>query len=310
MRTLSDEGLRTLTDIASRHGVSLDAVEHLLMAVMAGHGNQAQFNHPDLGGMGQWSQGGMTMVGDMFNHGLKARVDTLCTELSGLVRNMDLLMPMAASSQSQSQGNGQYQNGQYQNTQFQGSFQGHSSPGQQSQGHGASLFVPGAFTQGNWWPDDLGHAASTGAQNNLRYAFFPASRRLAIDVNGQVTVYDTKDHQIGGFSQQQSGDQSLSFTSQYGLVRVSDLAVVSPTGETAPTPTAAAPVVESVHETPTVPAPPETPAMMPVSTPSAAVLSSDDDIFNKIERLAGLHAKGILTDSEFETKKAELLARL
>lgn len=308
MRTLSDEGLRTLTDIANRHGVSLDAVEHLLMAVMAGQGNQAQFNHPDLGGMGQWSQGGMTMVGDMFNHGLKARVDTLCTELSGLVRNMDLLMPMAASSQSQSQGNGQYQNGQYQNTQFQGGLQGQYSPGQQSQGQqpqgqGASLFVPGAFTQSNWWPDDLGHAASVGSQNNLRYAFLPASRRLAIDVNGQVTIYDTKDHQIGGFSQQQGGDQSLSFTSQYGLVRVSDLAVVSPAGEAAPAATAAAPIVEPVHEAPAVPAPPEQMATMPAA-------AYDDDIFNKIERLAGLHAKGILTDAEFETKKAELLARL
>lgn len=311
MRILSDEGLRTLTDIANRHGVSLDAVEHLLMAVMAGQGNQAQFNHPDLGGMGQWSQGGMTMVGDMFNHGLKARVDTLCTELSGLVRNTDLLMPMAASHQSQSQGNGQYQNGQYQNTQFQGGFQGHSSPGQQSQGQGASLFVPGAFTQGNWWPEGLGHAASTGAQNNLRYAFFPASRRLAIDVNGQVTVYDTRDHQIGGFSQQQGGDQSLSFTSQYGLVRVSDLAVVSPAGEAAATPNdATPPIMEPIHESPTIPAPPQTPATMHLSTPPAAAPSSDDDIFNKIERLAGLHAKGILTDTEFETTKAELLARL
>lgn len=302
MRTLSDEGLRTLTDIANRHGVSLDAVEHLLMAVMAGQGNQAQFNHPDLGGMGQWSQGGMTMVGDMFNHGLKARVDTLCTELSGLVRNRDLLLPMATSHQSQSQGNGQYQNGQYQNTQFQGGFQGQYSPGQRSES--ASLFVPGAFSQGNWWPDDLGQAASTGAQNNLRYAFFPASRRLAIDVNGQVTVYDTRDHQIGGFSQQQSGDQSLSFTSQYGLVRVSDLAVISPAGETAPTPDAVAPIMEPVPEMPIVPTQSEPPM------PPAAALASDDDIFNKIERLAGLHAKGILTDAEFETKKAELLARL
>ena len=64
MTQLSDEGRQRLSEIANRHGVSFGAVEHLLMAVMAGQGNQAQFNHPDLGGMGQWSLGGMIMVGD------------------------------------------------------------------------------------------------------------------------------------------------------------------------------------------------------------------------------------------------------
>ena len=72
-------------------------------------------------------------------------------------------------------------------------------------------------------------AGSTGGQNNLRYAYFPGARRLAIDVNGQVTVYDTGEHQISGFSQQQSGDQSITFTSQFGLVRVADLPRINTT---------------------------------------------------------------------------------
>ena len=38
--------------------------------------------------------------------------------------------------------------------------------------------------------------------------------------------------------------------------------------------------------------------------------AAEDDIFDKIERLAALHAKGILTDKEFEAKKADLLDRL
>ena len=53
-------------------------------------GDQAQFNHPDPGGLGQWSQGGMIMVGDMFNQGLKYRVDALCNELAGLLRSQPL----------------------------------------------------------------------------------------------------------------------------------------------------------------------------------------------------------------------------
>ena len=105
MPQLTPEGLRTVTEIATRHGVSLDAALGLLGALAQGHGRQAQFNHPDLGGMGQWSEGGMIMVGDMFNHGLKARVDALCNELAGLLRGQ----PPAAepvSFQSQSQGGG------------------------------------------------------------------------------------------------------------------------------------------------------------------------------------------------------------
>ncbi|MFX8852468.1 hypothetical protein ABTM75_19215, partial [Acinetobacter baumannii] len=90
---------------------------------------------------------------------------------------------------------------------WQGQFAG-SGQQQSSGGMGASLFVQGGSSS-NWWPSDLGMAGSTGAQNSLRYAYVPGSRRLAIDQNGQVTVYDTGDHQIGGFSQQQSGDQSL-----------------------------------------------------------------------------------------------------
>ncbi|MDB5526172.1 MAG: hypothetical protein JWM58_3935 [Rhizobium sp.] len=277
MRQFSEEGRRALGEIAARYAVGFEAVEHLLMAVIAGHTTQAQFNHPELGGMGQWSQGGMTMVGDMFNNGLKAKVDGLCNELANLARGADMLwQPAPMQSQSQSQG-----------------------------GSGASLFVPGAFSSANWWPDELGFAGSTGSQNDLRYAFFPATHRLAINAGGRITVYDTRDHQIGGFSQQQSGDQSVSFTSQYGLVNLSSLDVVpfsdgeieqvSPPEERLPqsiTP------IEAVKFEPPLPV---------QTTPS---VKSDDDIFAKIERLATLYEKGILTDEEYKSKKTELLSRL
>ncbi|MCA1409092.1 SHOCT domain-containing protein [Ensifer sp. IC3342] len=273
MRQLSEEGRRTLGGIAERYGVSFGAVEHLLMAIIAGQATQAQFNHPDLGGMGQWSQGGMIMVGDMFNNALKAKVAGICSELAALVRGMDLLGPQT-SRQSQYQG----------------------------QGGGVSLFVPGALSAGNWWPEELGHPASTGAQNDLRYAFFPTTRRLAIDIGGRVTVYDTKDHRIGGFSQQQRGDQSLSFTSQHGLVKISELDVV-PQGGKEPTPgtgTSAATAAPFASES----------AEPQGAHPAPEGVRSDEDIFDKIERLAALHAKGILTDQEFEAKKSELLGRL
>lgn len=312
MSKLSAAGAKILDEIAVRHGVSQNAVEHLLLAVISGGGTQAQFNHQDIGGMGQWSQGGMTMVGDMFNNGLKATVDSLCTELATLARGSEAFQQPSGQSQSQSQG---------------GSMGGMGSNMGGGMGGGVSLFVPGTFRSATWWPEELGQPASTGAQNNLRYAFFPGARRLAIDIAGHITVYDTQDHQIGGFSQQQSGDQSISFTSQYGLVRVAELKVVSPEAQQTEAPIASdapapadmqpdAPFDGGANAPLSVPMPAAAsqakapfPAASPPPTAQAQPVSADD-IFDKIERLAGLHAKGILTDQEFETKKAELLARL
>jgi hypothetical protein len=73
----------------------------------------------------------------------------------------------------------------------------------------------------NWWPAHLGTPSSVGAQNDLRYAIFP--RRLVINDGGHVEIYDTENHQIFGVAQAQSADQTLTFTSQDGLVRVKDL---------------------------------------------------------------------------------------
>jgi Short C-terminal domain len=163
----------------------------------------------------------------------------------------------------------------------------------------ASLFVPapGGGTTGNWWPGDLSWPNSTGAQNNVRYAYFAQARRLAIELNGTVTVYDTLDHQIGGFSQQQSHSGSLSFSSQYGLVDVASLPVISVNG--APPPLPALTPAPSAFQ-PGQSAPPFDPA------------SSDTkaDIVATIEQLAGLRAKGILSDEEFDAKKVQLLSRL
>jgi hypothetical protein len=202
MEPLSPEGLKIVEELARKYDVSTQAVTALLQALISGHGTMAQFNHPELGGLGQWAQGGMTMIGDMFNNALKAKVDGLCTDLANLLRQEP--SPWATMS-SQSQGQG----------------------GTGGSGN-VSLFVPAAGgSPAAWWGGDLGAASATGSQNDIRYAYFPASRRLAIAISGHVTIYDTADHVISGVSQQQSGDASLSFVSQRGLVRVADLRVVS-----------------------------------------------------------------------------------
>ena len=67
--------------IAKKHSVSPAAVEVVLTALRNGGGRMAQFSHADFGGMSQWSPG-MSMVGDMFNIQLKAKLDALCSDIT------------------------------------------------------------------------------------------------------------------------------------------------------------------------------------------------------------------------------------
>jgi hypothetical protein len=52
------------------------------------------------------------------------------------------------------------------------------------------------------------------------------------------------------------------------------------------------------------------PPSAPPSAPTSRDTAQEADIFTKIERLADLHKKGVLSEQEFSAKKAELLARL
>jgi hypothetical protein len=257
MQLLTDSAWNELSNIAQRYGVSTDAARALLDALWQGNGTMAQFNHPDLGGYGQWMRGGMIMVGDMFNNGLKATVDNLCNDLNRLLERGN---PYQQQPQSQSQ----------------------------SQGWGSS-----------WWPSDLGSPNSSGGQNNIRYAYFAGPRRLAIEENGVVTVYDTLQHQIGGVSQQQSGGHSLTFSSQYGNVDLTQLPIVSGNRPQQP----------QQPQQPSAPQP--QPSYASPNTQGQAPTSDNEaDIFAKIEKLASLRQKGVLSDDEFNAKKAELLARI
>jgi hypothetical protein len=224
----------------------------MLDAVARGGGTMAQFNLPEFGGSGQWMRGGMTMIGDMFNNSMKATVDNLCSELSGLLESQATLFAPLPPPQA---------------------------PGS-PEAVSAWTSKPGA-----WWPMELGYPAATGAQNDVRYAYFPNIRRLAIEHGGRVDVYDTTGYDIRGFSQQQSGEGGLlTFVSQRGAVRV-DMFPRASYEKTAPEPLAP-------HS-----------ATPPVAGDAGAILQL-------IEQMAQLKRKGVLTDEEFAAKKAELLKRL
>jgi hypothetical protein len=182
---LNEEGF--IARVAIRHSVSADAVRTILRALRSGGGTMAQFSHSDFGGMSQWSSG-MTMVGDMFNNSLKAKLDAICTELAAYV-----------AQTSSDQGRGR---------------------------EGGEVSYRSSRQGSDWWPGNLGTPSAVGAQNDLQYAVFPGTRRLAIKDGDHVEIYDTGNHRIFGVAQAQSSDQTLTFTSQDGLVRVSDLSKV------------------------------------------------------------------------------------
>ena len=267
-RDLTDQANQAIFSLAQRYNVSVDAVRTLLYAVSAGGGTMAQFYHPDLGGGGQWMQGGMTMVGDMFNHGLQATVAGLCSELSNLLASQPVFVPLPPQS--------------------------NMGVGGQNIGYGNSF-----------WPAEFGSPSSSGGQNDSRYAYFPSQRRLVIEHGGQISIYDTLDHQIGGVQQQQGGAWgSLSFSSQRGTFTVESLPLVGPNPQQN-NPPVQQPYVENV-----VPQPPpsQAPAAPWAAAPSGG--SNQGEIFEALNKLGDLRDRGILTDDEFRAKKAELLSRL
>ena len=166
--------MNTTDDIAREHGFSPEAVSVLQEALKRGGGRMAQFSHPELGGMGQWS-GGMTQIGTMSDSGLRDRVASLCAALADT--------PAAPTGPER---------------------------------------LPATR---DWWPENLGKPAASGAQNGMRYACFPQARRLAVEQGGHVTIYNSGEHRIAGVSQSQGGTQELVFTSQLGSVRAQDLPV-------------------------------------------------------------------------------------
>ena len=245
MQTLTSAGQTIVSDISKRYGLSHDSTIRMLTAVNNGGGTMAQFSCPELGS-GQWMRGGMTMVSDMFNHGLKATVNNLCGELSNALANNQIFQP-----------------------------------------------APNGNGGNNWWPGDLGSPSSSGSQNNTRYAYFPQARRLAVQRDGQVTVFDTLNHNIGGVSQQQGGGSSLTFTSQFGTISTLNLPLVSGPG------------LQTGGNSTNFAAP-----LAPPSEQPSHVGHGSSDLMALLEKLGQLRDAGVLTPEEFAAKKSELLSRL
>jgi hypothetical protein len=205
----------------------------------------------------------------MCNQALKATVDGLCTALAALLAAAPLVQPASARSPLPGQG----------------------MPPPQPRGGvrpAAACPAPAAVSvcvaspagsAGAWWPAELGLPAAGGAQDAMRYAYFPAQRRLAIAVHEDLWLYDTLDHQVSGVSQQQGLGSTGTFTSQHGVVEVTSLPLMASGYLGSPDEGFSA----STH-----------PAAAPASGPDVAAAQATD-ILATLERLAALRHKGILS---------------
>jgi len=106
-------------------------------------------------------------------------------------------------------------------------------------------------------------------------------------VNGKVTVCDTLDHQISGFLTAAVGARPSHLRASTAWLLVASLAVGLGRG-----------VLQPASST------------VPARARHTQSVAREAELFATIEKLAQLHAKGILSDEEFAAKKAELLSRL
>lgn len=177
--------------------------------------------------------------------------------------------------------------------------------GELSNAMASTLFFeqPSRAMGGSVWPEWLGQPASSGGQNQSRYAYFPQARRLAFDHGDgrEIVLLDTGDHQIGGFSQQQSGYGDpfggISVSSQFGQFALSSFPIARADAAAEPE------VFEPMQ-------PAETFQPVPEPVINVAPSMGGEDILGTIGRLAQLRDVGALSEDEFASKKAELLGRL
>ena len=233
MPNLTMDGQGVLHDIAQRFGVSTGAASELLNALARGNGVQAKFNHPDLGGMGQWSKGGMVMVGDMFNHGLKARVNDLAAELADLLQR-DELFSRGPNDRDLNKTEGSF-----------------SGTGRRSR-----------------WPEELGAYSASGSDGLLGAlqrgeGLFPGARIVVAAVKGDMVRSRCGRAFSGG----------TVFAGQAGIRSKGSLTVT-------------------------------------FRQLKSVAIEPPSDVFDQLRKLGDLRDAGVLTASEFEAKKAELLGRI
>lgn len=79
----------------------------------------------------------------------------------------------------------------------------------------------GSEEANTWWPSELGQPSVSGSSDGLRYAYFPAKHRLAVDDGRKIRLYHTGSESISGFLA--SNGRDLTFQTAEGVKKLSSL---------------------------------------------------------------------------------------
>ena len=181
-----------IPSIAERYVVREETARRIFECLRSTGGRSCQFDIPEFGGAGQWMPG-MVMIRDHADRDLKAKVDGLCSELSAIVQGSNTSAPGTLDCAGKPP----------------------AAVGTTDMGVGES-----------WWPASFGRPAASGEQCGVRYAHFPALRRLLVQRGAHIDAYDTGEHVISGVAQAQGQGSSVTFSSNRGPVGLEQLKCV------------------------------------------------------------------------------------
>jgi len=292
MTDLTNDGRRTIAQIAARYSLSTDTVEAMARAMERGGGTMAQFNIPELGGGGQWMMGGMTMVGDMFNTGLQNTVVNLCGDLSNSMKEAPFFRTVESS------GGGWP-------TEF----------GNPAVTGGQNAMRYAYFPQARRVVIDPGDGQPMRMLDSGEHVIGGFSQQQS---NGSDPVLGLSfSSQFGQFSLMSLPEIGAASTDSMSHGELSAEPTVSSSSSSTPTQGQGYSQNQGSGQAQwNDPSQPETrPQPIPAAEvsaphPSKATGADVDMILSTIERLAKLREAGALSDEEYAAKKTELLARL
>ncbi|SER52519.1 SHOCT domain-containing protein [Rhizobium sp. NFR03] len=315
MQGQSDATKAFISELAGRFQLSESAVTAMLVAVKRGHGTMAQFDIAELGGNGQWMRGGMTMVGDMFNHGLKNTVDNLCNSLAEALSSGRIDLPGASTGQHAwwPQWLGVPSSTGAQNDSAYAVF-----PSQRclaiKDGDGVTLY------------DTEDHLISgVGQQQGVGGSQTFTSQRGSFSVSGlrrlnnggdlpgaEPTGDHDKNHAGAGYTDAPNGSERWSAQEPGAAVNQAESWSSAQSAPLAAITPASASLEERLVDAAEFRQGASIPSSdRPQPAPSNAQPAPDGfQIIALIEKLAALRTAGILSDEEFAAKKADLLKRL
>ena len=177
-----------IQSVAQRYLIAEPVVRKLFDQLKVSCATACSFDIPELGGMGHWSPGHVTGAPGA-DHSLRMRIDGLCSELAALIQGSETSAPEALTRAA------------------------HTAPAS------GRVDLPAGES---WWPASFGMPAASGERHGMRFAFFPAAKRLLVQQGARIDAHDTRDAQVTGVAEMSGETTSLMFNTDKGTVKLEE----------------------------------------------------------------------------------------